>query len=207
MKRALDIFILVFISPLLIILLPIISLLVFINLGRPIFFIQDRTGLHGKTFKMIKFRTMKEIYDKTGNKLPDKDRLSKFGEFLRSSSLDELPEFLNVLKGDMSLVGPRPLLKRYLSRYSEHQLKRLNVKPGITGYAQVNGRNAISWDDKFELDIFYVKNMSIILDLIILFRTIKIVMLRENINSNNAATMDEFFGKGNSKYKEKKNCD
>jgi lipopolysaccharide/colanic/teichoic acid biosynthesis glycosyltransferase len=205
MKRALDIFILILISPALIILVPIVSLLVFINLGRPIFFIQDRPGLHGKIFRMIKFRTMKEIYNKTGNKLSDKDRLSKFGEFLRSSSLDELPEFLNVLKGDMSLVGPRPLLKRYLSRYSDIQLKRLNVKPGITGYAQVNGRNAISWDDKFELDIFYVKNMSIMLDLIILYKTIKIVLLRENINSNSAATMEEFFGEGNSLYKDNNN--
>ncbi len=204
MKRILDILFVVLVFPILLFLIPLISLLVFINLGRPIFFFQERPGLNGKIFKMVKFRTMLDIYDENGILLSDGKRLTKFGKILRSSSLDELPEFINVIKGDMSIVGPRPMLKRYLPRYSDHQLKRLNAKPGITGYAQINGRNAISWDERFELDIFYVNNMSILLDLNIILKTIKIVLLRENINSDNAATMNEFFGEGNSIYQDNK---
>tara|TARA_Y100001935_G_C17077558_1_gene394668 strand:- start:39 stop:656 length:618 start_codon:yes stop_codon:yes gene_type:complete len=204
MKRLFDIFLIVLVSPILVFLISIISLLVFINLGRPIFFSQERPGMNGKIFKMIKFRTMLDIYNENGIILPDAKRLTRFGKILRSTSLDELPEFINVIKGDMSIVGPRPLLKRYLSRYSDYQLKRLSVKPGITGYAQVNGRNSVSWDEKFELDIFYVNNMSLFLDIQIMLKTIKIVLFRENVNANNAATMSEFFGKGNSKYQDDK---
>ena len=140
MKRLFDFFLIVLVSPILVFLISIISLLVFINLGRPIFFSQERPGMNGKIFRMIKFRTMLDIYNENGIILPDAKRLTRFGKILRSTSLDELPEFINVIKGDMSIVGPRPLLKRYLSRYSDYQLKRLSVKPGITGYAQVNGR-------------------------------------------------------------------
>ena len=207
MKRLFDIFLIVLVSPILVFLISIISFLVFINLGRPIFFSQERPGMNGKIFRMIKFRTMLDIYNENGIILPDAKRLTRFGKILRSTSLDELPEFINVIKGDMSIVGPRPLLKRYLSRYSDYQLKRLSVKPGITGYAQVNGRNSVSWDEKFELDIFYVNNMSILLDIQIIFKTIKIVLFRENINADNAATMSEFFGKGNSKYQDDKKND
>lgn len=164
------------------------------NLGSPILFQQVRPGLNGKPFKMFKFRTMKDAVDKDGNILPDSERLTDFGKKLRASSLDELPELWNVLKGDMSLVGPRPLLMEYLPLYNEEQAKRHNVKPGITGYAQVNGRNAISWEQKFELDIWYVKNQSFFLDMQILFRTLKKVLLKEDIHANNDVTMPKFLG-------------
>src|SRR5690606_35216977 len=136
----------------------VLSVLILIFLGPPIFFTQERPGLHGKLFKMIKFRTMKDAYDEDGNLLPDDKRLNWFGKFLRGTSLDELPELLNILKGEMNFVGPRPLLTEYLPLYNNEQKKRHNVKPGITGWAQINGRNAISWDEKFRLDVWYVEN-------------------------------------------------
>ncbi|MGX2966543.1 sugar transferase [Ursidibacter sp. B-7004-1] len=164
------------------------------NLGSPVLFRQIRTGLNGKPFEMIKFRTMKDVVDAQGNPLPDIERLTPFGKMLRATSLDELPELWNVLKGDMSLVGPRPLLMEYLPLYNEQQAKRHNVRPGITGYAQVNGRNAISWEQKFELDTWYVENQSFWLDIQILFKTVKKVFFKEGINAINEATMPKFEG-------------
>ena len=178
-------------------LLPIIILIVLLvrlKLGSPVFFKQARPGLNGEIFNMYKFRTMTNECDKSGVLLSDKDRLTKFGKFLRLTSLDELPELWNVLKGDMSLVGPRPLLVEYLSLYSERQFRRHEVKPGITGWAQVNGRNAISWDEKFELDVWYVDNQSIWLDIKILWMTVKKVIMRDGISQKNHVTMDKFKG-------------
>jgi len=197
MKRLFDL-ILSFIG--LLFLLPVIvliALLVRLRIGSPIFFKQARPGLNGKIFNMYKFRTMTNECDKDGNLLSDKVRLTKFGKFLRSTSLDELPGLWNVLKGDMSLVGPRPLLVEYLPLYSEKQSRRHEVRPGITGWAQVNGRNAISWDEKFDLDIWYVDNQSIWLDIKILWMTIGKVIFRTGISSKNNATMDEFLGTKN----------
>ena len=179
----------------LIILLPVIMLtaLVLISkLGLPIFFQQSRPGLNGKIFKMLKFRTMTNDYDKNGRLLSDESRMTKLGKLLRSTSLDELPSLWNVLKGDMSLVGPRPLLVEYLPLYSSNQARRHEVKPGITGWAQVNGRNAISWDEKFDLDVWYVDNQSIWLDIKILYFTIKKVIMRDGISAKNDATMPPF---------------
>lgn len=164
------------------------------NLGSPVLFRQIRPGLNGKSFEMIKFRTMKDSVDKDGIPLPDSERLTPFGKMLRATSLDELPELWNVLKGDMSLVGPRPLLMEYLLLYNEQQAKRHNVRPGITGYAQVNGRNAISWEQKFELDTWYVENQSFGLDIQILFKTVKKVFFKEDINAEGEATMPKFEG-------------
>lgn len=164
------------------------------NLGSPVLFRQIRPGLNGKPFEMIKFRTMKDSVDKDGIPLPDSERLTPFGKMLRATSLDELPELWNVLKGDMSLVGPRPLLMEYLPLYNEQQAKRHNVRPGITGYAQVNGRNAISWEQKFELDTWYVEHQSFWLDIQILFKTVKKVFFKEDINAENEATMSKFTG-------------
>lgn len=164
------------------------------NLGSPILFRQIRPGLNGQPFEMIKFRTMKDAVNKDGNPLPDSERLTPFGKILRSTSLDELPELWNVLKGDMSLVGPRPLLMEYLPLYNERQAKRHDVRPGITGYAQVNGRNAISWDQKFEYDAWYVENQSLWLDIKILFNTLKKVFFKEDINAAGEATMPKFTG-------------
>lgn len=164
------------------------------NLGSPVLFKQTRPGLHGKPFEMIKFRTMKDGTDKNGNLLPDSERLTPFGNMLRATSLDELPELWNVIKGDMSLVGPRPLLMEYLPLYNERQAKRHDVKPGITGYAQINGRNAISWEQKFELDAWYVENRSLQLDLQIMCKTIKKVIAKDDINAPNDATMPKFEG-------------
>lgn len=164
------------------------------QLGTPLLFRQVRPGLDGKPFEMVKFRTMSNAVDAQGNLLPDAERLTPFGQFLRSSSLDELPELWNVLKGEMSLVGPRPLLMEYLPLYSPEQYRRHGVRPGITGWAQVNGRNAISWEDKFALDVWYVDNQSLWLDLKILFMTVKKVMLREGINATGDATMPKFTG-------------
>lgn len=163
--------------------------------GRPILFRQQRPGRGGRPFGMIKFRTMSDARDVDGGLLPDGERLTRVGRFLRSTSLDELPELWNVLVGDMSLVGPRPLLMRYLERYTPEQSRRHDVKPGVTGWAQINGRNAISWDEKFTLDIWYVDNQSFLLDLRILYLTVRQVILRRNINSAEAATMPEFLGK------------
>lgn len=166
------------------------------NLGSPVLFRQVRPGLYGQPFEMVKFRTMKDAIDQNGNPLPDSERLTPFGKMLRATSLDEIPELWNVLKGDMSLVGPRPLLMEYLPLYNERQAKRHNVRPGITGYAQVNGRNAISWEQKFELDVWYVENQSLWLDIKILLKTVKKVFLKEDISAVGDATMPKFEGKG-----------
>ncbi|MFL0427311.1 sugar transferase [Moraxella sp. 179-F 1C4 NHS] len=164
------------------------------ELGSPVLFRQTRPGLHGKPFEMIKFRTMKDATDKEGNALPDSERLTEFGKKLRASSLDELPELWNVLKGDMSLVGPRPLLMEYLPLYSAEQAKRHNVRPGVTGYAQVNGRNSLSWEDKFKLDTWYVEHQSFWLDMKILLKTIGKVVKAEDINADNHVTVENFRG-------------
>ena len=164
------------------------------ELGSPVLFRQTRPGLHGKAFEMIKFRTMKDATDKEGNALPDSERLTDFGKRLRASSLDELPELWNVLKGDMSLVGPRPLLMEYLPLYNAEQAKRHNVRPGVTGYAQVNGRNSLSWEDKFKLDTWYVEHQSFLLDLRILLKTVKKVIIKDGISAEGEATMTKFTG-------------
>ena len=164
------------------------------ELGSPVLFRQTRPGLHGKPFEMIKFRTMKDATDKEGNALPDSERLTEFGKKLRASSLDELPELWNVLKGDMSLVGPRPLLMEYLPLYNAEQAKRHNVRPGVTGYAQVNGRNSLSWEDKFKLDTWYVEHQSFWLDMKILLKTVKKVIIKDGISADGEATMTKFTG-------------
>ena len=164
------------------------------ELGSPVLFRQTRPGLHGKPFEMIKFRTMKDATDKEGNALPDSERLTDFGKRLRASSLDELPELWNVLKGDMSLVGPRPLLMEYLPLYNAEQAKRHNVRPGVTGYAQVNGRNSLSWEDKFKLDTWYVEHQSLWLDMKILLKTVKKVIIKDGISADGEATMTKFTG-------------
>lgn len=164
------------------------------NLGSPVLFRQVRPGLHGQPFEMIKFRTMKDAVDEQGNPLPDSERLTPFGKMLRATSLDEMPELWNVIKGDMSIVGPRPLLMEYLPLYNTEQAKRHNVRPGITGYAQVNGRNAISWEKKFELDTWYVENQSLWLDFKIMLKTIKKVIAKDDISAEGEATMTKFTG-------------
>ena len=170
------------------------ALLVRRQLGAPIFFRQVRPGLDGAPFKLVKFRTMRDASDATGEPLPDVERVTNLGRFLRSSSLDELPELWNVLRGDMSLVGPRPLLMEYLPLYSPEQARRHEVRPGVTGWAQVNGRNAISWDEKFALDVWYVDNRNLWLDLKIILLTIRKVVKREGISSPGEATMSKFTG-------------
>ena len=183
----------------LLLLAPVIGLLavlVRIKLGSPVLFRQTRPGRGGKAFQMAKFRTMSDARDANGELLPDADRLNGFGQFLRASSLDELPELWNVLKGDMSLVGPRPLLMAYLPLYSERQARRHEVRPGITGWAQVNGRNALSWEEKFELDVWYVENRSVWLDIRILFLTMWKVIKRDDISQEGEATMSRFTGSG-----------
>lgn len=167
------------------------------NLGSPVLFRQVRPGLHGKPFEMIKFRSMKDAVDAQGNPLPDSERLTPFGKMLRSSSLDEMPELWNVIKGDMSIVGPRPLLMEYLPLYNQEQAKRHLVRPGMTGHAQVNGRNAIGWEEKFTMDTWYAENHSIWLDFKIMLKTIKVVFIRENVNDESGHSMPKF--KGNSK--------
>jgi lipopolysaccharide/colanic/teichoic acid biosynthesis glycosyltransferase len=164
------------------------------KLGSPVLFRQVRPGKDGKPFEMIKFRTMLDAVDSTGQPLPDEERMTPFGSFLRSSSLDELPGLCNVLKGEMSLVGPRPLLVEYLPLYSEEQSRRHELKPGITGWAQINGRNAISWEDKFKLDVWYVNNYSLLLDFKIIFLTIKKVVVRDGISAEGEVTMSKFTG-------------
>ena len=159
-----------------------------------VFFFQDRPGKHGKIFKVIKFKTMNNLKDSDGKLLPDSERITKVGKFVRSTSLDEIPQLINVVKGDMSLIGPRPLLVKYLPLYSEHQAKRHNVKPGITGWAQVNGRNAISWEQKFDYDVWYIDNLSFQLDLKIFMLTLKKVMVREGISSQTSVTTESFTG-------------
>ena len=194
-KRVLD-FSVVFCVLLLIwpILLLITVWLHFANKGAGAFFFQDRPGKGGKIFKVIKFKTMTDERDEYGKLLPDADRLTKVGRFVRSTSIDELPQLINVLKGDMALIGPRPLLPQYLSLYSKEQARRHEVRPGITGWAQVNGRNAISWTKKFELDVWYVDHCSFLLDLKIFFLTIKKVFIREGISQEGQATMEFFNG-------------
>lgn len=172
----------------------IVSLLIWHQMGRPVLFRQTRPGLHGKPFRMIKFRTMRDGFDAQGSPLPDSERLTPLGRFLRSSSLDELPELWNVLKGEMSLVGPRPLLMEYLSLYSPEQARRHSIRPGVTGWAQINGRNAISWDQKFVLDIWYVDNYSLWLDLKIICTTIRKVIKREGVAADGEVTMPKFNG-------------
>lgn len=168
--------------------------LIMVNNGKPFFF-QLRPGKDGKIFKIVKFKTMNDKKDIEGNLLPDTKRLTKIGSLVRKTSLDELPQLFNVLKGEMSLIGPRPLLPEYLPLYSEEQKRRHKVKPGITGWAQVNGRNAISWEDKFKYDVWYVENASFLVDLKILFLTIKKVLVREDISSTTSVTMEKFNGK------------
>lgn len=170
------------------------ALLVRVKLGSPVIFKQERPGLHGKIFTLYKFRTMTNAKDKNGKLLPDEVRLTKFGKMLRSTSLDELPELINMLKGDMAVVGPRPLLVKYLPLYNEHQARRHEVRPGFTGYAQVNGRNAITWEDKFEKDVFYVDHITFLGDWKIIFQTLKTVIRREGISSGSSVTMEEFKG-------------
>jgi lipopolysaccharide/colanic/teichoic acid biosynthesis glycosyltransferase len=181
---------LLFLAPLILVL----AVLILANLGSPIFFSQVRPGVSGKPFKMVKFRTMRDAYDTDGNPLPDEQRLTKFGNFLRATSLDELPELWNVLRGDMSLVGPRPLLMEYLDLYTPEQARRHEVRPGVTGWAQVNGRNAISWEEKFKLDVWYVDNRTFWLDIKILFLTVKKVFVREGISADGHVTIERFKG-------------
>lgn len=193
-KRAFDIAVIlagaIFTGPL----AALVALLVRANIGSPVFFIQRRPGLHGVAFNLIKFRTMKNAVGNDGMLLPDAERLTPFGRFLRSTSLDELPELWNVLKGEMSLVGPRPLLMEYLPRYSAEQGRRHEVRPGITGWAQVNGRNALSWEEKFSYDVWYVDNHSLRLDLRILALTMLKIVKREDISAKGSATMPVFLG-------------
>ena len=196
-KRLFDFLVAMFVIVVFIPTLLLLVLLVRYKLGSPILFTQDRPGLNGQIFKMMKFRTMLDAKDKQGNLLPDNERMTKFGAFLRSTSLDELPGLFNVLKGDMSLVGPRPLLVQYLPLYNEEQARRHNVRPGITGWAQVNGRNAISWEQKFELDVWYVDNHSFLLDLKILLLTVKKVFVREGISADGHVTIEPFKGSKN----------
>ena len=172
------------------------ALLVRIKLGSPVLFTQERPGLNGKIFKLYKFRTMTDKKDEKGNLLPDDKRMTSFGRKLRATSLDELPELLNMLKGDMAVVGPRPLLVRYLPRYNEHQARRHEVRPGFTGLAQVHGRNAISWEEKFNWDVKYVDHITFLGDWKIIFETVKTVLKREGISAAGEATMGEFMGSG-----------
>lgn len=193
-KRSIDIICsligLIVLSPVLVI----VAILVKIKLGSPIFFTQDRVGKDGKVFKMVKFRTMLDATDKWGEPLPDEERLTSFGKLLRSTSIDELPELMNVLKGDMSLVGPRPLLVEYIPLYSQEQFRRHDVRPGITGWAQVNGRNSLSWNDRFKLDVEYVDNQNAFFDIKIIFMTIFKVIKRDGISQEGHATMEKFNG-------------
>ena len=194
LKRVLDIAIA---STALVLLSPVYALVAYKvkkNLGSPVLFRQTRPGLHGKPFEMIKFRTMKDAVDTQGNPLPDSERLTPFGKMLRATSLDEMPELWNVIKGDMSIVGPRPLLMEYLPLYNAEQAKRHDVRPGITGHAQVNGRNAISWEKKFELDTWYVEHQSLWLDFKIMLKTIQKVIAKDDISAEGEATMSKFTG-------------
>ena len=175
--------------------LMVMAVLVKVKLGSPVFFIQERVGKDNKLFKMIKFRSMLDDYDETGKLLSDNERLTDFGRILRATSIDELPELINVLKGDMSIVGPRPLLKQYLPLYSRKQLRRHEVRPGITGWAQINGRNAISWREKFKHDVWYIDNWSLWLDIKIIFMTVRKVFVREGVNQDDKVTMEYFNGK------------
>ena len=193
-KRPLDVLCsggaLVVLSPVMVV----TALLVRSKLGSPVLFTQDRPGKNEKIFKLYKFRTMTDERDENGELLPDEVRLTEFGKLLRSTSLDELPSLINIFRGDMSVVGPRPLLVRYLTRYNERQHHRHDVRPGLTGYAQSHGRNAISWEDKFEMDVYYTENVSFWMDVSIILQTVKSVLLREGISSETSVTMEEFMG-------------
>jgi sugar transferase EpsL len=194
LKRALDVALsaiaLVLLSPV----IAVVGLLVRLCVGSPVFFRQYRPGLHGEPFEIRKFRTLTNARGADGDLLPDEERLQRFGAILRSTSLDELPELVNVLRGEMSLVGPRPLLEQYLPLYSPHQARRHEVRPGVTGWAQVNGRNALSWDEKFDHDIWYVENQTLMLDLRILFLTLKSVVTRRGVIAEGSATARHFTG-------------
>ena len=196
LKRVLDFSVAVLATVVLAPLLAAIALLVFLKLGAPIFYRQKRPGLNGKPFELIKFRSMLEAYDETETPLPNEQRVTHFGQVLRSLSLDELPELWNIIKGDMSMVGPRPLLTDYLPLYNERQARRHEVKPGLTGWGQINGRNSISWEEKFELDIWYVDNASLWLDLKIIFMTLFKVIRREGISHGGNVSMPRFRGSG-----------
>ena len=198
-KKFFDLFLIFLSLPLVLPLYLLVILLVLTQLNFPILFRQPRPGLNGKVFNIYKFRTMTDDCDENGTLLPDEARLTKFGKFLRSTSLDELPSLWNVLKSDMSLVGPRPLLLEYLPLYSTQQARRHEVKPGITGWAQINGRNAITWSEKFDLDVWYVDNQSIWLDIKILWLTVKKVIMRDGINQVGQSTMENFKGNDNEK--------
>jgi len=194
MKRLFDFIVSIVLS---VVLAPVIILLAcvtLISMGRPIFYVQERPGLHAKVFRLVKFRTMSLDVDSDGQPLPDGMRLTGFGKFLRATSLDELPEMWNIMKGDMSLVGPRPLLIQYLGHYSAEQARRHDVQPGLTGWAQINGRNALSWEEKFLLDVWYVDHQSFLLDLRILFMTVFQVLFARGINQPNSPTVEKFKG-------------
>lgn len=193
-KRLLDVFVSALVLLLLFPVLAVVAWQIHRKLGSPVLFRQVRPGLNGKPFEMLKFRTMRDAVDANGDPLPDSERMTPFGHFLRATSLDELPELWNVLKGDMSLVGPRPLLMEYLPLYSSEQYRRHEVRPGISGWAQVNGRNLLSWEEKFKLDVWYVDNRSSWLDIKIIFLTLKKVVLREGISAAGEATMSRFTG-------------
>jgi lipopolysaccharide/colanic/teichoic acid biosynthesis glycosyltransferase len=197
LKRTVDLILGITAAILLSPILLITAILVSRKLGSPIFFTQVRPGKDGKPFKMVKFRTMRDAIDAQGNPLPDTERLTPFGRRLRSTSIDELPELWNVIKGEMSLVGPRPLLMEYLPLYSTEQAKRHDLKPGMTGWAQINGRNAISWEDKFKLDTWYVQHQSLWLDIKIMALTVKKVLVRDGISAEGEATMTKFTGQQN----------
>ncbi|MBN1105231.1 MAG: sugar transferase [Deltaproteobacteria bacterium] len=192
MKRLFDLLLVVASLIMVLPFLGVLALLVRISMGSPVLFVQTRPGFHGRPFRIYKFRTMRNAADAAGKSLPDAERLTRLGRFLRATSLDELPELFNVLKGDMSLVGPRPLLMRYVDRYTAEQARRNEVKPGLTGYAQVNGRNAITWEEKFKLDVWYVDNRNLWLDLKIIAMTVLKVLKREGISGGGEATMSEF---------------
>ncbi|HFI0782906.1 TPA: sugar transferase [Streptococcus suis] len=193
-KRLLDIILsflaIILLSPIILM----VSILVYFKLGSPVFFTQERPGKNEKIFKMYKFRTMTDEEDENGELLPDSIRLTAFGKWLRSTSLDELPELFNILKGDMSIIGPRPLLVKYLPLYSAEQAKRHGVRPGLTGYAQANGRNSLSWEEKFTMDVEYVNNVTFIGDIRIILQTVRTVLKRSGISSTESATMEEFKG-------------
>lgn len=197
-KRPFDFFVsliaLILLSPMLIV----IAIFIRVKLGYPIIFKQQRPGLHEKIFTLYKFRTMTDKKDTEGDLLPDSERLTNFGKFLRSTSIDELPGLYNILKGDMSIIGPRPLLVGYLDLYNENQKKRHEVRPGLSGYAQINGRNAISWNEKFNYDVKYIENISFCGDLLIILKTIKKVIKRDGISSSSSVTMEPFLGNGES---------
>lgn len=193
-KRFFDIISSLFALIILSLILVITAILVKLKLGSPVIFKQERPGKDNKIFTLYKFRTMTDERDEDGNLLPDEVRLTRFGQFLRNTSLDELPELINILKGDMSVIGPRPLLVQYIPLYNEHQNRRSEVKPGLSGWAQVNGRNTVTWEDKFDMDVFYVDNYSFLLDVKILFMTVINVLKHEGISSETSVTMEVFTG-------------